>query len=153
MVKQIALTQGQDTTTKQAMAQKLGVARSTLYYQPKLKSKDQLLKEQIKGVWKTFPAYGHKRLALALKVNKKRMCRVMKLFGLKPPRRRSQKPVKPEDIGKPEIYIPNLLLDENRKPIVVTKPDFAWSQDFTYLNFNGKWHYVATVIDLYTREI
>lgn len=140
-------------TSKLKLAKQLGVARSTLYYQPKLKKKDELLKQQIIEVWKTFPAYGHKRLALCLKINKKRVQRVMKLFGLKPPRRRRQKPYKPNDVGRPEIRIPNLLLDEYGKPTTITKPDFAWSQDFTYLSFNNKWWYVATVIDLYTREI
>lgn len=140
-------------TTKKQLAHELGVARSTLYYKPKLPTKDEQLKHGIQTVWKDFPAYGYKRLALHLNVNKKRVQRVMRLFKLKPPRRRTKRPSKPDDLNKPELHIPNLLLDENKNQIKITKPDFAWAQDFTYLWFAGQWWYVATVIDIYTREI
>ena len=52
-------------------------------------------------------AYG-RRIALDLRINKKRVLRVMKLFGLKPQRRR-KKPEKPKDIGQGPIAIPNLI--------------------------------------------
>lgn len=142
-------------TTKQQVAKELGIARSTLYYKPKLPPKDEQLKQLILKVWneEQFPAYGHKRLALHLKVNKKRIRRVMKLFKLQPPRRRRKRPEKPEDANQPASHIPNLLLDENKEPITIPRPDFAWAQDFTYVWFAGSWWYVATVIDLYTREV
>ena len=58
---------------KVAAAKRLRVSRSTLYYQPKLPVKDRLLKEQIINAWKTFPAYGHRRLAIHLKISKNRV--------------------------------------------------------------------------------
>lgn len=141
--------------TKTDLAFDAGIARSTLYYKPKLPSKDEVLKQQILKVWqdKTYAAYGHKRLAMHLKVGKNRVKRVMKYFKLKPPRRRIKKPSKPEDSNQPELHIPNLLLDENKEPLKITMPDFAWAQDFTYIWFAGCFWYVATVIDIYTREI
>lgn len=139
--------------TKKQLAAKQGVSRSTLYYKPKLPNKDQDLKKQILTVWKEFPAYGHKRLSLELKVNKKRIRRVMKLHKLKVPRRRGKRPRKIDDLGQLPSSIPNRLKDENGQPIVITIPDHAWVQDFTYLFFADCWWYVATVMDIFTREI
>lgn len=133
--------------TKKQLARRRGIARSTLYYRPQLPLKDEILKNQILQVWNEFPSYGHKRLAMCLKVNKKRIRRVMKIFRLKVPRRRGRRPKKSNDLGNPAVSIPNLI------PAVISYPDQVWAQDFTYIYFAGSWWFVATVIDLYTREI
>lgn len=52
--------------------------------------KDWQLKCEIEKVLREHPSYGHRRLALHLCVNKKRTLRVMKLFGIKPYRRRAR---------------------------------------------------------------
>jgi hypothetical protein len=80
--------------TKKEVARSLGIARSTLYYDSKLQKKDWDLKIRIEEVLHVHPAYGHKRLALALQINKKRIRRVMRLFGIKPYRRRPKSPCK-----------------------------------------------------------
>lgn len=67
---------------KTAVAAELGVSRSSLYYVPKQPQKDWALKCQIEEVLHEHPSYGHRRLALHLKLNKKRVRRVMKLFGI-----------------------------------------------------------------------
>jgi len=67
--------------------QELGVSRSSLYYKPKQLAKDWQTKQKIEEVLHEHPSYGHKRIALALRLNKKRILRVMKLFGIKPYRR------------------------------------------------------------------
>jgi len=132
---------------KTALAKKLGVSRSSLYYRPILPAKDLKLKVDICQVMKDNKAYGHKRIAMALNINKKRILRVMKLFGLKPLRRR-KKPDKPDDLNVPPQDIPNLIQD-----LVVTRFGQAWVVDFTYLKFFGRFVYLATVEDLYTRQI
>ena len=73
--------------------------------------------------------YGHKRIALELKMNKKRIRRGMRLFGLKPQRQRRQ-PGKPQDQYQAPMTIPNLL-----KEIVIDAPNIAWVNDFTYLPY------------------
>ena len=78
--------------TKTAIAKQLGIARSTLYYQPRLAIKDEQLRQDIMQVLHLHPSYGYRRLAIHLKLNKKRVLRVMQLFGIKPYRRRGQKP-------------------------------------------------------------
>src|SRR3989344_1149488 len=141
---------------KTQVAADASVSRRSLYYHPKLPAKDEALKQLILTTWKdkTYAAYGHKRLALHLKLNKKRILRVMKKFNLHPPRRRTKQPVKPEDIGKEEVKLPNLLWNKDAKQFVeITHPNQAWAQDFTYLWFMSRFWYLATVIDVYTKEI
>ena len=136
------------TTTKTALAVELGVSRSSLYYQPKLPEKDHGLKAQIELVWDDFPEYGQRRLAIHLKAGKKRVGRVMKLFGMKPPKRRVKKPTKPDDQGKPQAPFPNLI-----KTFCPLAPGIVWSSDFTYIPYQGRFLFLATVMDIYTREI
>jgi putative transposase len=134
--------------SKTAMAKRLGVSRSGLYYRIKLPSKDLKLKAKIKQVMKDNKAYGHKRIAIDLGINKKRVLRVMHLFKLKPQRMRHRKPDKPEDLGNLPLSIPNLI--EN---LVVDRFGRVWVVDFTYLWFAGVFVYLATVEDLFTRQI
>lgn len=37
--------------------------------------------------------------------------------------------------------------------LVASHPHHIWAEDFTYLWFQGRFYYLATVIDLYTRQI
>lgn len=133
---------------KTALAKKLGVSRSSLYYQPKMPAKDLALKSQIEQTMKDNKAYGHKRVAMDLGINKKRALRVMKLFGLKPQRKRGRKPDKSEDKNKPPQNIPNLI-----QGLIVDRFGQVWVVDFTYLWFAGMFVYLATVEDLFTRKI
>ncbi len=134
--------------TKTALAKKLGVSRSSLYYQPRLPAKDLEFKAKIALVMKDNKAYGHKRIAWALGANKKRVSRVMKLFGLKPQRKRGAKPDKPDDLNAIPLDIPNLI-----QGLIITRFGQAWVVDFTYLRFCGRFVYLATVEDLFTRQI
>lgn len=130
---------------KTVLARELGVSRGSLYYHPKMPEKDWVLKIQIEEVLREHPAYGHKRLAIHLKINKKRVRRVMKHFGIKPHRRRGKKWHKPKE--QSDIY-PNLLM--------VYHPEYEnhiWVADFTHIAFQGRWVYLATVMDLFTRNI
>src|SRR6266481_2991258 len=133
--------------TKKEVARSLGIARSTLYYDSKLQKKDWDLKIRIEEVLHVHPAYGHKRLALALGMNKKRIRRVMHVFGIKPYRRRPKKLYKKRDHGAGTPY-PNLLL-----AVFPEKQDVAWASDFTYLRYRERWLYLATILDLFTRTV
>lgn len=44
----------------------------------------------------------------------------------------------------------NLLKEQN---IIASYLHHVWAEDFTYLKFQGKWYYLATIIDLYSRQI
>jgi transposase InsO family protein len=134
--------------SKTKLAQKLGISRASLYYQRKLDTVDKQLREQILVVLGLNPSYGHKRIALEFPLNKKRILRVMKKFGIKPYRRRTKKPRKKDDEGKAAAKWKNEII--NLCPI---KPNIVWAADFTYLKFKGRFIYLATIIDVYTREI
>ena len=72
---------------KTKLAKNLGVCRQSLYYKPKLPAKDLELKKQIEEVLVEHKSYGHRRIAIHLGINKKRVSRVMKLFNLSPTRK------------------------------------------------------------------
>ena len=131
---------------KKEIAKALGVSRSLLYYQHKMQEKDFLLKQEIEKTLRMFPSYGHKRLALYLKINKKRILRVMHIFGIKPYRRRGKKWRKSKK-KELEPYL-NLLLAEFPK-----NPGHIWVSDFTYFVWKKKNIYLATIMDLFSREI
>jgi putative transposase len=137
---------------KTQLAKELGVSRSSLYYQPKRPAIDEEVRCQIESVLTEHPAYGHKRLALALGLNKKRILRVMKKFNLKPYRRKIRKPIKKEDQGRPPANYSNLV-EKLIKEKQLNQPGQVWVSDFTYLRFHTRFLYLATVIDLFTREV
>ncbi len=134
--------------TKVALAKKLGVSRSSLYYKPKKPPEDEEDKAKIMVVMEEHPAYGHRRVGIALGMNHKKSNRLMRKFRLKPKLRRGFRLVKLDDLGKPETRVENIL-----KTLCPIRPNVAWAGDFTYFWFCGRFWYVATVIDVYTREI
>lgn len=131
--------------SKSARARALGIARSTLYYERRKTERDWNLKQEIEGVLREFPAYGFRRVALHLKLNKKKVQRVMRLFGIKAYRRRGRRWKKPK---KQAVVYPNLLMT-----VTPVHPHHAWVADFTYLSFHGRFVYVATVMDVFTRDV
>lgn len=134
--------------TKKELALKLGVSVSSLYYKPKRDQIDLEIKSQIESVLVDHPTYGHKRIALVLKLNKKRILRVMHKYNIKPYRRRSKRPIKKNDLKKLETVHKNLI-----KHICPIRPAVVWVSDFTYIKFHDKFIYLATIMDLYTREL
>ena len=134
--------------SKKALAKKLGISRSSLYYESKMKVRDNCVREQILTVLSEHPSYGHRRLSIHLGLNKKRMLRVMKKYGIKPYRRRARRPRKPGDLGKDPMAVVNWA-----KAICPLARNVLWASDFTYFWFHGKWWYLATVLDVYSREI
>jgi len=136
------------TTTKTALAKKLGISRATLYYKPKKPPADEGDKNKIVAVMLAHPAYGSRRVAIALQMNRKKTRRLMQLHNLKPNIRRGFRLVKPDDLGKPATRVENIL-----KVICPIRPNVVWAGDFTYLWCIDRFWYVATCIDVYTREI
>ena len=134
--------------TKSKLAQQAGCSRSSLYYRKKQPLKDWRLKVKIEDALHDHPGYGHKSLADHLKIGKGKILRVMKIFGLKPYRRRGKRRWK--KAGKPQIVLPNLLQNEK---ILPSRPHHIWASDFTEFLWKGKRVYLATILDLFTREI
>ena len=123
----------------------LAVSSSTLRYRKKLPEKDWALKVKIEETLREFPAYGYRRVALHLKENKKKVQRVMRIFGIKAYRRRGKRWRRPR---KQAVSYPNLLMR-----IVPSYPHQAWVADFTHLAWQGKDVRIATTMDVYTRDV
>lgn len=133
-------------SNKTKLAIQAGISRSGLYYRKLLPARDWALKIRIEEALHLNPSYGHKRLQDYLKIGKYRILRVMKLYGIKPYRRRGKKPWKRP--GKPALIFPNLLLKT-----FPSGPNQIWVSDFTYLRFKKGFVYLATVMDIFNREI
>lgn len=131
--------------SKSELARQLGVSRQSLYYVPKKEKRDWSLKARIEEALREHPSYGSRRLALHLKLNRKRLQRIMRRFGIKPYRRHGRKYLVTKRV--PVIYA-NLLMTT-----MPSYPNHIWAADFTELKHLGKKVYVATVEDLYTRKI
>lgn len=144
---QILETMPNNKITLTQVARQLGVSRSSLYYVPKRPKLDEEIKSQIESVLSHHPSYGHKRIALDLKLNKKRILRVMKYFGIKPHRRRVKKTDHKEEIpvGAERINVTKILC-----PLA---SGIVWVSDFTYIKYQSKFIYLATIMDMFTREI
>ena len=135
-------------TTKTTLAKKLGVSRSSLYYKPKKPVSDEEDKAKIVAVMEAHPAYGARRVGWALRMNRKKTQRLMRAHGLKPKIRRGFRLVKLDDLGRPATRVENIL-----KVICPIRANVVWAGDFTSFWFIDRFWHVATVIDVYTREI
>lgn len=133
---------------KSALAREFHISRASVYYQPKMRLRDERLREQILSVLDEHPFYGHRRIALHLGLNKKQVLRVMNLFGIKPLQRKRRQPFKPGDLNREPSGYCNYL-----KWLCPIRRGVFWASDFTYLWFLGQFWYLATIIDVYTREI
>lgn len=132
-------------TSKTLRARELGKYRGVFYYQKKKSDKDWKLKCLIEKVLREHPSYGSRRIAIHLKMNRKKVKRVMNIFGIKAYRRRGKKYKKTKNI---KVVYPNLLLTEY--PLY---ENHIWVADFTHISFQNKIVYISTIEDLYTRKI
>jgi putative transposase len=133
---------------KSELARILQLSRQSLYYLPVQGKKDLELKRKIEHVWRQHPAYGSRTLAWHLKVNRKRIQRVMHKYDLEPRIKPKNRYPGRNTKGTSCEEAPNRLKD-----LHPTQPNVAWSGDFTHLYFHGQTVHLATVIDVCTREI
>ena len=114
----------------------------------KIDARDKTLLPLIKQIMSENPSYGHRRIAIALRVNKKRILRIMHKFDLKPAKRRLKRPIKPDDMNKPKTEYKNLI-----KNICPITPHVIWVSDFTYIPYKNSFVYLAAVTDVFTRMV
>lgn len=124
----------------------MGLSKSAFYYVSRQAPKDWALKVRIEHVLREQPGYGYRRVALALKVNKKRTQRVMRLFGIKAYRRRGRR-FRRARLTLTKRYA-NLLLG-----IMPSFPGHVWVSDFTELAWRSRKLFLCTVMDLWSREV
>lgn len=134
--------------SKSALAKKLGIARSTLYYKSKKRIEDERYGKEIKEIIESNPSYGHKRIAIVMGINRKKALRIMKKFNIRPKICRNRKFRKPGDVKLPEAIYNNELTEKEIKEV-----DIVWAGDFTYIKYKDSFIYLATVIDVFSKEI
>lgn len=112
--------------------------------------KDRKVKEDIEKTFELHPAYGHRRLALELKMNHKKILRIMHKFHLEPPRLWYAKKFTTESDPAYLASCTNLL-----KTIDLTtlRTGDVWSTDLTYIKFQGKFIYLSIIQDIVGKEV
>lgn len=129
------------------MARSLGVSRSSLYYEPVRPWKDQQLLQEVLVVMDRYPFFGHRRVAEEMKRNPKLVLRIMRKYKLRPQVMR-KRPTVTKSQQNEASEVPNLA-----GKLCAIYPNVIWAGDFTYLKFQNRFLYLATVIDTYTREV
>ena len=97
----------------------MDINHKNIYHQSRMLTRDLVVKNKIEDNFKTNPAYGHRRLALDLKMNKKRVLRVMHEFNLKPPRLWYQKKYITQTEPDFQDQYTNLLKDQDLQDMVL----------------------------------
>jgi len=128
----------------------VGLARSSLYYQPAGVSEENLgLMRLLDEQYTRTPFYGIRRMTAWLKgqgheVNHKRVARLMETMGLETiyPKPRTSQPSLEH-----RVY-PYLLRD-----VKVERPDQVWSTDITYIRMARGFVYLVAVLDWYSRYV
>ena len=130
-------------------AELLGIARSTVYYQPTVDPHSLELMHLIDEQYTKTPFYGSRRMRETLKrkgylVNRKRVQRLMRLMGIEAiyPKRNLSKP-------HPGHKIYSYLL-RNR---TVDRVNQVWGADITYIRMRYGWLYLVAIMDWISRYV
>lgn len=134
----------------QAVCDVLGIARSTVYYQPKPRE-DQPIRDALRELAGQWPTYGYRRLTKMLQrqgyaVNGKRVRGLMHELELagSPPARKPRTTHSQHGFGR----FPNLVAD-----LTIERRDQVWVADITYVQLQEEFVYLAILMDVYTRMI
>lgn len=137
-------------------AELLGISRSSLYYQPKSIGHFTLdVMNRIDEINTRWPGWGSRKITaklnrnfkkenLGLKVNRKRVRRLMGIMGIEAiyPKKRTTIP------NKLHYKYPYLL-----RGLVIDQPNQVWGIDITYIKLMGGWIYLTAIIDWFARFV
>lgn len=138
------------SSNKKLIAEAMNINRKNIYTQSKKDIKDMTVKANIEKTFKSHPSYGHRRLALELKTNKKKILRVMHKYGLHPPRLWYQKKFTTQSDSDYQDQFRNLLKDSGS---TTNNIGDIWSSDLTYIKFEDKFFYLAIIQDIVSKEV
>lgn len=131
-------------------AELLDISRSSLYYQPRPPSSEELkIKHRIDELYTDYPFYGSRRMTAQLRregmeINRKAVQRHMREMGIEAifpgPNlsRRKQ---------KEQVY-PYLL-----RGLSIDHPNHVWGIDITYIRMQKGWMYLVAILDWYSRYV
>ena len=145
----------QRTRTISKACQIAGLPSTTFYYKPdkqyRKRREDEKMRQQIDRIHEEFPGYGYRRVTPALergglKINEKRVRRVMKKFGLRPITWRTF--VRTTDSRHGLRIYPNLA--KNLQVRTVNQVSVAVITD---IRIRSSFVYLAAILDLYSRRV
>jgi len=138
-----------------AACRSVGLSPSSYYYKQKTKieraKSDAEIRDKVEQVQSEFPFYGHRRIhehlerREGLTVNKKKVLRIMREFGLKALIWRGFK-VKTTDSSHEFGFARNLL-----PGLKLSEVNQVWVTDITYIRISTGFVYLAAILDLYSR--
>jgi putative transposase len=137
--------------TIQRQCNLLGLRRSSYYYVANEPENDTELMNEIKDIWIEWPFYGYRKITdeladRGIKVNHKRVLRLMKLMGL---RSVLPKPRINTSIANKENPVRPYLL----KGLTINRANQVWATDITYIKLPGGMVYLFALIDWHTRYV
>ena len=114
---------------------------------------DQRLLGLLKQAWlESGGVYGYRKLTLDMRdmgeqCSRHRVARLLRCAGIKSQRGYGKRPGAKG--GLPSAVAPNLLSQQ----FTVKAPNKVWVTDITYISTHEGWLYLATVIDLFSRQV
>jgi putative transposase len=134
-----------DQLSVRRQCEMIGLARSSLYYEPGSESAENLaLMRRIDEQYLKTPFYGSRKMAFTFQINRKHAQRLMALMGLAAIYQRPRMTIR--DVSH-KIY-PYLL-----RNVPITRPDHVWSTDITYVPVRSGYVYLVAVIDWFSRRV
>ena len=133
-----------------AQARLLDVNRTSLYYQPRSPSEEDVrLKHRIDEIFTTWPFYGSRRIREVLRqegflVNRKAVRRHMKEMGIEAIYPGPNLSKRRHD----HLIYPYLL-----RGVDIQKPNQVWGTDITYIRMSHGWMYLTAILDWYSRFV
>ena len=129
----------------------LGVARSTVYYQPQINPADSDLLAVIEQMLMRWPFYGYRRVTAQLKrmghrVGETRVRRLLRQLNHTASTGRVR--VTTTDSRHHEPRFPNRIKD-----LPISQPNQVWVADITYVRLGRRFIYLAVILDACTRGL
>ncbi len=119
--------------------------RSSYYYQPRRETTQNLrLLRRLDQLYLKCPFFGSRKMAVELKVNRKRIQRLMRILGIEAHYR---KPNLSRPAPGHQVY-PYLL-----RGVEILRPNHVWSTDITYIPVRGGFLYLVAVMDWFSRFV
>lgn len=128
----------------------MNINHKNIYHQEKRTVSDLAVKDSIEKTFVVHPAYGHRRLAMELKMNHKKILRIMHKFNLKAPRLWYQKKFTTQSDPAYKVEYSNLL---EKTYLSLYAIGDVWSSDLTYIKFQGRFIYLAIIQDIVSKEV
>ncbi|MDX4060721.1 IS3 family transposase [Aliarcobacter skirrowii] len=129
----------------------LGIARSGLYYNPKINEYEIIIKNQIQAIYNEIPIYGHLKVHKQLledgfTVSANTVHKYRKDLGLKAVLA-VRAPYTTKGNKEHPIYSYKL------KGLKITRANQVWSTDISYIRIKGGFVSMAAVIDWYSKAV